>query len=134
MYFDYMGYVRECLNLSAEGVVLDILGIIILIIILFHKKIVFYGKQILILFILLGAIESLCMDAGQLHHGGIYLIQEKQADAVRMQGYITEINGLGIYSLPIIECNYYENPKYGDPMATNLPSMVFSVLHLQMAP
>ena len=115
MYFDYMGYVRECFNVPTRRLILNFLGIIILIMIAFRKKIIFHGKCILILFIMLGTIESVCQNIGQLHHGGIYLYREVAADAVQMQGYITEINGLGIYSLPIIECDYYENLKYGDP-------------------
>ena len=115
MYFDYAGYVRECFDIPTKGLVLNFLGIITLIIIAFRKEIAFYGKRILLIFIFIGAIESICQNVGQLYHGGIYLAEEVASDAVYMQGVIVEIKPLDIYSIPIIECDYYNNPKYGDP-------------------
>lgn len=117
MYFDYAGYVRECLNLPLEGLIFfNILGMVVLIIVGFHmKKIYFPGKWFLILIVGLGTIESGYEDVGQLKYGGIYLLWEKESDAIQTQGNITEIAELNEYSFPRIECDYYENLKRGDP-------------------
>lgn len=118
MYFDYAGYVRECLNIPLEGLILfDILGMVVIIIGYFNLKNYFPKKQLilLVLILILSSIKDAYEDAGQLLHGGIYLLWEKESDAVGMQGKITEITELDNYSLPRIECDYYENLKYGDP-------------------
>lgn len=57
----------------------------------------------------------LCVVCGHLAHGGIQLLNEKEKDSMIMQGDITEIKKLGIFSLPRIECDYYEDLKFGDP-------------------
>ena len=115
MYFDYEGYVRECFNIPTKGLILNVIGVITVIIIAFRKEIAFYGKRMLITFIFIGAIESICQNVGQLYQGGIYLAEEIEEDAINVQGYITEMGVLGLYSLPRIECDYYDNLKYGDP-------------------
>ena len=118
MYFDYAGYVRECLNIPLEDLISIILGTLAAIIVMINMKHTlrtFPGIRLIILVVVLGTIESMCMVIGELSHGGIYLLREKESDAVEMQGEITEITGLNYYSLPIIECDYYENMKYGDP-------------------
>lgn len=118
MYFDYAGYVRECLNIPLEGLIcFDVLGMLVVVIVYLNLKKFFPKKQLilLVMIVTLGTIQDTCEDAGQLSHGGIYLFWEKESDAVEMQGKITEITGLSNYSLPIIECDYYENMKYGDP-------------------
>lgn len=118
MHFDYAGYVRECLNLPLEHLISIILGTLVAIILginMKHTLRTFPGIRLLILIVVLSTIDETCMVIGELSHGGIYLLWEKESDAVEMQGEITEITGLNEYSLPIIECDYYENMKYGDP-------------------
>ena len=118
MYFDYAGYVRECLNIPLEeliSLILGTLGAIIFLIYMKHTLRTFPGIRFLILIVVLSTIDETCLVIGELSHGGIYLLREKESDAVEMKGEITEITGLNDYSLPIIECDYYENMKYGDP-------------------
>ncbi len=118
MYFDYAGYVRECLNIPLEDLISIILGTLAAIIFGISMRRTLRtlpGIRLIILIVVLGTIESMCMVIGQLSYGGIYLLREKESDAVEMQGEITEITGLNCYSLPIIECDYYDNPTYGDP-------------------
>ena len=118
MYFDYAGYVRECLNIPLNHLIFIILGTLAAIIVGISMRRTLRtlpGIRLIILIVVLGTIESMCLFIGQLSHGGIYLLREKESDAVEMQGEITEITGLNCYSLPIIECDYYDNPTYGDP-------------------
>ncbi len=123
MYFDYAGYVRECLNFPLWGFIMfNLLDVVLIIIYLFymkHKKktfpFPFPVKQLLILIVVLSSIDSACLFIGQLKHGGVYLLWEKEVDAIQIQGCITKIDPLNSYSLPIIECDYYENMKRGDP-------------------
>ena len=119
MYFDYAGYVRECLNFPLANLIFfDVLSTLVAIIVWIKMKRTlrtFPGIRLLILIAVLSTIDHTCMLIGQLSHGGIYLLREKESDAVEMKGEITEITGLNDYSLPIIECDYYENMKYGDP-------------------
>jgi len=90
---------------------------LVVIIVYLNLKKFFPKKQLLLLVMIvtLGTIQDTCEDAGQLSHGGIYLLWERESDAVGMQGKITEITELSQYSLPRIECDYYEDLKYGDP-------------------
>ena len=113
MYFDHAQYVSACLIVPglvmlfsfymAIGEVLQFVRLI-------------YGKRIskhdvwTFLFILLIAGFFLRMEGGVLLHGGIYLLTERLPDAIEMQGYISEIEGLGRYSFPRIKSNY----GYGD--------------------
>lgn len=120
MYFDYAGYVRECLNIPLTSLILEIIGYIILIVIYFCKKISFSRKRLFILFIMILLLESVCRDVGQLRHGGVYLIDEQETQAVREKGTVLKIEELSVYSLPRIECDYYENLKYGDPTGYEL--------------
>lgn len=48
----------------------------------------------------------LCMNVGRLLHGGIHLIYEREADAIELQGEISEIRGLGRFSFPELESEY----------------------------
>ena len=43
------------------------------------------------------------------------MIKEVETDVICTRGNIEKIEALSVYSLPIIECDYYENPAYGDP-------------------
>ena len=114
MYFNYEAYVLECLTLPAQELIFTILLLFFLI---WNIRSVDLPRGASVVGILIGlwVCGFSCMYFGQLHHGGIYLIKETEADAVQMQGYITRMEELGDFSLPIIECDYYENPKYGDP-------------------
>lgn len=60
--------------------------------------------------VLLFSAFFLPMYAGILCHGGIHLMYEKEADAISMQGNITEIAGLGMFSFPRLDSDY----GYGD--------------------
>ncbi len=115
MYFDYQGYVRECLHLPGFLLLILLLGTVsFLVWCIFLGKFNF-RKKILIMVNLLWIGIFLGVAIGQLLYGGIYLLREKETDAVQMQGYISAIEPLGDFSIPIIECDYYENMKYGDP-------------------
>ena len=118
MYFDYAGYVRECLNIPLEDLISIILGTLAAIIVGISMRRTLRtlpGIRLIILIVVLGTIESMYLYIGRLSYGGIYLLREKESDAVEMQGEITEITGLNYYSFPRIECDYYDNLKYGDP-------------------
>ena len=114
MYFDYDGYVLGCLTLPIQQLIFAVFAIVLIILCKSWANLP-RGATVLSIIAGLGIGVFACMYIGQLRHGGIYLYREIEADAVQMQGYITEIDELGIYSFPIIECDYYENPKYGDP-------------------
>ena len=115
MYFNHAGYVQECLYMPLFLLMVLLLGIVSLAVwSIAHGKMNF-RKKILLLINLLWISIFLGIATGQLSHGGIYLLEEKETDAVKMQGYISEIKEFSDFSIPIIECDYYENMKYGDP-------------------
>ena len=115
MYFNHAGYVQECLYMPLFLLMVLLLGIVSLVVwSIAHGKMNF-RKKILLLINLLWISIFLGIATGQLSHGGIYLLEEKETDAVKMQGYISEIKEFSDFSIPIIECDYYENMKYGDP-------------------
>ena len=115
MYFDYVGYVRECLNIPLASLISDIIGLIILIVIAFNKKMIFPGKRFLIIGLMILSMDTVYMNVGQLRYGGVYLLDEQETHVVRDKGIILQIKGTDTYSFPIIECDYDKNAKWGDP-------------------
>ena len=119
MVFEYERYKLECLDLPASAVILYLLpflGIIFFVIIkmIIKRQITGQGSLAKIL-VLLFVGFLLGMNLGHLVNGGRYLWQEDKEEAVCTKGVITEIEELGIFSLPRIECDYYEDLKFGDP-------------------
>ena len=58
------------------------------------------GKYLFLLFILLGHIETVYVNVSILQDGGIYLTKEAEADAVYMEGTISEIVELDFFQFP----------------------------------
>ncbi len=114
MYFDYYGYVRECLEMPLYVLVIFFLSIGVIFAILSKKKIS-REKLIYLPIALVGWGIFLWIVIGQLSYGGIYLVVEKEAAAIQTKGYIEKIAEVGIASFPRMECDYYDNLKYGDP-------------------
>lgn len=122
MYFEYMTYVRICLNYPLRGLIMIVLGLLVLIwCAVFLKTDQFRGiaKFLMIFFILIGHIDSLCEYAGVLQHGGIYLAKEAESDAVQMEGYISHIEGLNRYQIYRITGDYELGDKKGYEFTIN---------------
>ena len=118
MYFYYERYFLECLVL-AMGILVFILSMLIRIAYCVLKlslcNKLSRQDKIKSVYFSLFLLFFMCMVCGHLSHGGIYLIQEKQTEAVSMRGYITQIDELGIFLLPSIENDYNEDKQFGDP-------------------
>lgn len=70
MYFDYAGYVRECLNIPLEhliSIILSTLTAIIVGIKMKHTLHTFSGIRLIISIVVLGTIESMCMVMGGIY-------------------------------------------------------------------
>ena len=71
------------------------------------------------LFLLIGFGVLVAIQIGVLYNGGIYLREEKETDAVEMQGEITNIEGLGEFSFPRIQDDYEYDEKNGYKFTIN---------------
>ncbi len=122
MYFDYEAYKAYCFESPMEfGLFFSVFivgQILYCIILAIKKKLV--RKDVVSLCIgvlVLGLI--VCINAGVLLYGGIYLYQEEEADAVEMQGEITDIKGLGQFVFPSVKDGYGHEEKYGYEFTIN---------------
>lgn len=109
MYFDYYQYYRGCLIVS--------IFLVLFILCMLVPTVLYYTRVALrkcislrdgmkcVLFVLICGF-SLCMNVGILLHGGIYMLNEKETDAVEMQGYISDIRGLGRFAFPKLKSDY----------------------------
>ena len=103
IHYDYSLYFNGCFVLP---LIILIFALTALTINCFHygKKIVFHsadGKDIvtfLIAILIFGFFITL--NGSRLIHGGIYLINEKEQDAVTIDGRISQINMLNIFEFP----------------------------------
>lgn len=109
MYFDYEAYKTFCFGAPAFGVVAFSIGILYfaawLVYVVLRKQWDWrkYGFQVLWL---IGAVVVVCMLIGVLLNGGIYLRDEKETDAIVIQGEISDIRGLGSFSFPVVKGDY----------------------------
>lgn len=71
------------------------------------------------LFMLVGLGVVVAIQIGVLCNGGIYLREEKEVDAVEMQGEITGIKGLGQFSFPRMHSDFDEEEKTGYEFTIN---------------
>ena len=109
MVFDYNQYVSMCLIVPFFVVLFSIymaVGVILQFIKLVLDRRLSKYTVFTSLFALIICSFFLRMDGGVLLHGGIYLLTERLSDAIEMQGYISEIEGLGQYSFPRMKSNY----------------------------
>ena len=65
------------------------------------------------LLMLIGLGVVVAVQIGVLYNGGIYLCEEKESDAIEMQGEITSIKGLGQFSFPRMHSDYDEEENTG---------------------
>ena len=65
----------------------------------------------LLLLIALGGL--VCVLTRYLLNGGIYLRDEKETNAVEIQGEISDIKGLGDFTFPVVKGNYLYEEKNG---------------------
>ena len=65
------------------------------------------------LLMLIGLGIVVAVQIGVLYNGGIYLREEKESDAIEMQGEITSIKGLGQFSFPRMHSDYDEEENTG---------------------
>ena len=59
------------------------------------------------------------MEIGVLLNGGIYLRDEKETDAIEIQGEISKIRGLGQFSFPVVKGDYKHEEKNGYEFTIN---------------
>ncbi|MDE7253854.1 MAG: hypothetical protein K2O32_13050 [Acetatifactor sp.] len=116
MYFEYDAYKTFCFGAPAFGVVAFSIGIFYcgawLVYVLLRKQWDWrkYGFQVLWI---MGAGVLVCMLIGVLLNGGIYLRDEKETDAVEIQGEISNIRGLGSFSFPVVKGDYEHDKVNG---------------------
>lgn len=113
MQFDYSIYYRGCFVLPSS-IALFSLGVIILATVNYIGRVcthkVALKDTLGYIFILSILSFFIIMNVGRLIHGGMYLKNEKESDAVEMQGEIANIEGLGRFSFPELKSAY----GYGD--------------------
>ena len=104
MNFNYDYYQLGCLTLpiiTLIGFAFTACLFVIYPIIKFFKNRKFNARDIIAgIFFLAVAIPLLNLDIGQLVSGGIYLLREKEKDAIVLQGEISEIKELANYEFP----------------------------------
>lgn len=70
-------------------------------------------------FLALGYAFVVCTSIGQLSNGGIHLRDEREADALEIEGEITNIKGLGLFSFPVVKGDYKHDEKNGYEFTIN---------------
>ena len=65
-----------------------------------------WRKNGLHLMMLIAFGGMVCILTGYLLDGGIYLRDEKETDAIEMQGEISDIRGLGEFTFPVVKGDY----------------------------
>lgn len=128
MYMDYQSYKSYCFGDPEFGAIAFSIIILLhgawLVYVGLHKQWDWrkYGFQVLWI---IGAVVVVCIKIGILYNGGIYLRDEKETDAVVMQGEITDIRGLGEFSFPRIHGDYEYEEKNGYEFTINGVQCVF---------
>ena len=61
----------------------------------------------------------LTMNGGRLLNGGIFLMFEKESDAIVVEGQISQINELGIFSFPELSSDYGNGDSNGVEIVIN---------------
>ena len=121
MNFDYNLYKTYCYESQIFGVLVFSFGIILAIISLVQalRKNKNLKKAFISGFFILGYALIVCINIGQLLHGGVYLRDEKETDAIEMQGEISDIIGLSEFSFPVVKGNYLHEEKNGYEFTVN---------------
>lgn len=121
MYCDYELYRAYCYNGAVMfGILFSFafVACIISVIIAVRKRLALNKICIYSFFSMFFGI-LVCTSVGQLLYGGIYLYNERETDAVEIQGEITNIKGLGEFSFPRIKGNYTYEEKNGYAFTIN---------------
>lgn len=115
MYFDYNLYKAYCYEGQVFCVLVFSFGVVLLVTSLVQavRKKLDFKKALIYAFFILGYVLIVCINLSQLLHGGIYLRDEKESDAIEMQGEISNIRGLGEFSFPVVKGDYLHEEKNG---------------------
>lgn len=109
MCFEYSQYVRGCLGIPASVAIFAAI-MLALESASFIKHFISHNVHLCdvmkYVLLLIGCLFFLCMNVGRLIHGGIYLLKERESDAIVIQGQITEIEGLGRFAFPELKSQY----------------------------
>ncbi|MDE7271071.1 MAG: hypothetical protein K2N81_11435 [Acetatifactor sp.] len=116
MYFDYEAYRVYGYESSVTSLVVFSIGIFYfsawLVYVIMSKQWDWKKYAFHVLW-LVGSWVVVFIQIGVLCNGGIYLRDEKETDAVEMQGEISDIKGLGSFSFPVVKGNYRHEEKNG---------------------
>lgn len=116
MSFDYSLYFRGCFVLP---IFYSLFSALIFVSIMLHVISTTVREGLSFKFLLpkiLGMVICvflLCLNICRLLQGGVYLIVEQREDAVKINGIITNIDELGLFSFPELESEYDGNEHNG---------------------
>ncbi len=124
MQFSYSMYYNEAF-VEPVSITFFTLSLFISITVPFVKKLISQDvKELDVLTIVMCvcvSISFLSMNIGRLLHGGMYLISEKETDAVKIQGQIVSIEGLDMFSFPQCKTEYgYTQLRAGNGTANGV--------------
>ena len=121
MNFEYNLYKTYCYESQVFVVLVFSFGIVLATIAAVQalRKNINLKKALISGFFILGYALIICINIGQLLHGGIYLHDEKETDAIELQGEISDIRGLSEFLFPVVKGDYLHEEKNGYEFTVN---------------
>lgn len=122
MHFEYTDYVMGCMVLP---ICVILFAVTFFIFVLLHGLTAIkhngfsYRKLVHIVLALLVCCFFFILNIGRLFHGGFYLVAEREHDAVKMQGTISDINDLNRFSFPELKNVYKDGQTNGAQLIIN---------------